>query len=73
MYQAFLTSLKILTGLIVLNEIQYYTLPQLGIVFLCATLIVFGILVNLSKSAIFTHSQEKVDTVSSETPLLNSA
>ena len=34
--------------------------------------IVFGILINLSKSAIFTHRQETAEIVSSETPLLNS-
>lgn len=52
-YQAFLTILKILTGLIVLNEIQFYTEKQLLIVSLCATLIVSGILINTRKSSIW--------------------
>lgn len=49
-YQAFLTILKILTGLIVLNEIQFYTIRQLVIVCLCVCLIVSGILINTRKS-----------------------
>ena len=69
-YQAFLTIQKIIVGLVVLNEVQFYTLKQLLIVALCAGLIVSGILVNLRKSTIFAHS-ESSEVVSSQVPLLS--
>lgn len=55
-----MTILKILAGLIIMNEISFYTVTELVTVGLCAGLIVGGILINLRKSAILRHHKEEI-------------